>query len=645
MILTSVHAHNFLKYRSLELDDLPEKGVLAISGENESGKSSIGETICFALFGRTFSLSDEEIHKAILWGENECAVTITFKLKDGDSKHYELARFLDSSGNHSARLGEVGAGDAPFARGIDAVHSTLHNMLGFEIEEFMETFYLAQREITSPHGHSEVVKNMAGISLLESVDDDFRQEIAEVEQEIEKTQARMDEVVQQQQELALDSALLAKLEESQQSFTAALEEVETKSASLTEETDSYHEMMTKLLIARDKCSGIRMWMFLIAMVVLAAGACWWLLTEQPQNPFSLWLQGVVAQQLPALPLAKLLSGFLVTAVVGAVIYLLLLTRLWSWGGQVKQLEPKGAGLAELLHALADNELLVEKIAFSTESSSELQTEPEGSDPEAESGEITADETEEAASVISLDTPRPEKERTQNIARRTEMAAASSREVKHLAEEWLGWFRQKQQLLSSRLATVNGEVEDETRRVNENASLDEVISSLQEVIHNFEERIGERMLGCEIISGAITHFSHLFNRTIRELVGNTLPRFTQGRYEHLQIEPDLTVAVFSSEKRGFMALDEISSGTQRQIMLALRIAMAQTLVIRVNRGRQFLFLDEPFAFFDAERTRTSLAVLPELSDSLSQVWIVAQSFPEGSTFSREVRCDRGVEALT
>ena len=61
MIITHLSAENLLKYKKLELKNLPREGVITISGQNESGKSTIGETVCFALFGRTFSLADEEI--------------------------------------------------------------------------------------------------------------------------------------------------------------------------------------------------------------------------------------------------------------------------------------------------------------------------------------------------------------------------------------------------------------------------------------------------------------------------------------------------------------------------------------------------------------------------------------------------------
>ena len=56
MLITRITAATVLQSTALALPALPEKGVIAISGKNESGKSTIGETVCFALFDRTFSL-------------------------------------------------------------------------------------------------------------------------------------------------------------------------------------------------------------------------------------------------------------------------------------------------------------------------------------------------------------------------------------------------------------------------------------------------------------------------------------------------------------------------------------------------------------------------------------------------------------
>ena len=100
MIIHSIRATNVLKYAELSID-LADKGLIGISGANESGKSSIGETVCFALFGRTFSVAEDEIDKVVRWGENHCAVTLEFSVED---QRYVLSRFLDRDGKHSAKL-------------------------------------------------------------------------------------------------------------------------------------------------------------------------------------------------------------------------------------------------------------------------------------------------------------------------------------------------------------------------------------------------------------------------------------------------------------------------------------------------------------------------------------------------------------
>jgi len=110
---------------------------------------------------------------------------------------------------------------------------------------------------------------------------------------------------------------------------------------------------------------------------------------------------------------------------------------------------------------------------------------------------------------------------------------------------------------------------------------------------------------------------------------------------------MDVSVFSGEKRDFLDLEEVSSGTQRQIMLALRLALSQELVNRSVEGEQFLFLDEPFAFFDEARTKSSLKVLPGLSQEINQIFVVSQDFPEEnmSDFDLHLECFREVDSIT
>jgi DNA repair exonuclease SbcCD ATPase subunit len=172
-----------------------------------------------------------------------------------------------------------------------------------------------------------------------------------------------------------------------------------------------------------------------------------------------------------------------------------------------------------------------------------------------------------------------------------------------------------------------------------------ISSRQDHMAGCKRRIQTRELVCDLSAHGAQHIATTFNRDIRDLVSRTLPLLTQGRYEHLKIDENLDVQVFSNQKRDFMKLEEISTGTQRQIMLAVRLALSQQFINTTLSRPQFIFLDEPFAFFDEPRTRSALQSLPKLSDELTQIWIVAQAFPEGFGFDLEIHCGQGSDVLS
>ncbi|MBF0219868.1 MAG: AAA family ATPase [Gammaproteobacteria bacterium] len=604
MIITSLHAVNVLKYRTLDLDDIPERGIIAISGENESGKSTVGETICFALFGRTYSLDESELSKIIFWGESECSVVVTFKLKDGDSKHYELSRYLDHNGNHSARLGVVGDSENPFARGVTAVYNELQGMLGFNVDEFLETFYLAQREITSPHPHSSVVKNMAGIASMELVADDFLQEINEAEALLQENRQHIGEYQEKLREIALQPEHLGNLQAELEQVNSRQQQQQQQQEQLVDVVETYCTHHKTLLATRSKISGSRFFTFLFMTVALAAGGLWGVLTRLPEHPIAQKASALAAQLLPQVTPPQLLQGLLIAAAVSGFFYLIFLTRLLGAGTRRKALMSKGDPLAQQLsQAIAEDRLDAKAL----------------------------DEVEQ--------------QQLQRLVERVSEMHAHATEVNQLVAPLHDAFVATQNALRQQQQQLQAAIENEGLRATAATELQTLLNNLQNSCDELQQRIELRQLGNELLQGATAHLSHRFNRTIRELVSLTLPSFTQGRYEHLQIDDEaLSVEIFSSEKRAFMTLDEVSSGTQRQIMLALRVALAQTLVIRLNRGRQFLFLDEPFAFFDAQRTVQALEVLPLLSQSLSQIWIIAQAFPEGVAFAKSITCERGQVTL-
>ncbi len=607
MIIDSVHAKNVLKYESLDLERVPEKGIIAISGENESGKSTIGETICFALFGRTFSLDHDQILKVLRWGENRCSVILEFTV---DGVRYQLGRFLDRDGNHGARLSLVERPEETLARGVTAVGERLTEILGYDFDEFIESFYLAQREITSPHPHSVAVKTMAGVAPLEQVVEDFQEEIAKFDEMLADIDAEVEALRQEQEELDFQEGLLVTLEDNKNALEAEVGANRSRVIRLREALDSYERDYPRLRKARGKRGRSRFWRFLSFVLALVAGGAWGLLTQAGDLPQAQQLQQLLQQQLPGWR-PEWIPGIGIAALVFAFFTLFFWARVGAHNRRARELQAEAGALAEALEAARAITPLAE--------------------PEGQAGD---------------EPPRPDEARYARLLPRIEAVEADPEEVRELVEAELAWLEHQVARKEARLEELGQQIDQELERVQQMARLSEVIDGLERKEAEIRASQEKRRKAIELLEGAAADFSNEFNKEIREMVARTLPVFTQGRYEHLRIDPDLTVKVFSSDKHDFMDLDEVSSGTQRQIMLALRLALSQKLLNRKVKGAQFAFLDEPFAFFDEERTRYALKALSGLSEQLTQIWIVAQSYPEGTDleFAMAIRCSRDLDSL-
>lgn len=598
MILSEIVAENFLKYARLALHELPISGVIAIAGVNESGKSSIGEAICFALFGRTFSLAEDDLEKVIRWGEPTCSVTVEFLL--ADQIRYRITRTLDRDGNHGVRLFMLDGDELLLARGRVEVEEAIYDLLGYGYDEFIESYYLAQREIIAPQPHSQAVKSMAGLSTLEYVAYELEQEI---EQERDSIDQLQDRIIQQDEALKaldLDPAGLQELESEQHALQTRQEQLQEEGQGLESAFGRYREMLPRRFAARRARGRAAVFRFLALLGALLCGVAWGVLSKLPDHPYSEKIASTLSRYLPQWDAAQHLPWLLYGAGGFVLLFLLLWIRRAALGARLRRQGADVEALAVVLEQALKNPLSGE------------------SSHEAEDG-MTRDELQ----------PMPARIREERI---------SISELEPAVEEIIEAIQARSEEMRQQGIRIGMSLQKERQRRSDAQQLESVRQDLLQQRADHERRIELREHALTLLSGASRNLSQQFNRDLGGSVSRTLPIFTNNNYQHLQIEDDLTVRVFSSQKRDFMDLEEISSGTQRQIMLALRLALAQALNQRTEGGRQFIFLDEPFAFFDQERTRDTLRALPKLDESLSQIWIVAQDFPVGEAFDISVTCE-------
>jgi DNA repair exonuclease SbcCD ATPase subunit len=734
MIIHRVWAQNVLKYATLELDDLPPQGLIGVSGANESGKSTIGETICFALFGRTYSYAPDEIVKVIRWGEPSCAVTVDFSVND---QRYTVSRSLDDQGNQGVRLSDPN--ETTLERGIEPVRNRLETLLGFGFDEFIESFYLAQREITTPHPHSMAVKKMAGIAALEQVAAEATEEIRQQHTTIGDTEHAMVELEQRMTDLNVDASLLPRLRQEDDDLQRLQAQDAQRVTDLQEQTAIYREVekcVTSAVAAfgraqvddsylgwrahvdrfqasldesvqqspvdaaltdttaelkafahhaaqrlsafdelRQSAAGYRQSLAvrlghgsatpdsdqpaaeslpdtearlqtqLNAVLSRYARVCLGVYIFLPLALLA-WVIWGVSIQTPGSAFAAAVSSWVPNSVWLPAIAGLLSVLFLYVGLRGLMLRSKIAQLRQSVHELDQHIAATRQQADALDGIEEM--------PLSEAVHMLVGLKDEAIAASALQFQQNTGGDLIDAARYGDYQSQLHRLQDHFIER----LNTQYDVFAAQIKTIQGEIAarrdnieqldtqmgDEQVRHQQLHELQAEMGRHQDLLSACQHRIQIRELACDLSANGARYVATTFNRDIRDLVSRTLPLLTQGRYEHLKIDENLDVQVFSSDKRDFMQLEEISTGTQRQIMLAVRLALSQQFVNSTLNRQQFIFLDEPFAFFDEPRTRSALQSLGKLSDELKQIWIVAQAFPAGFAFDLEIRCGQGRDVL-
>ncbi|MCF6281055.1 MAG: hypothetical protein L3J28_02410 [Candidatus Polarisedimenticolaceae bacterium] len=131
MILRSIIADNLFQTRKIRLTELPENGIIAVSGSEQSARECVIESVCFALFGHTC------VSELSYQGIDGGSVTLHFSLDGGEE--YEVVRSIDRHGLQCVSLRIV----AESMELLEVDQGVIDKLIGFSYELFTEHLLLA----------------------------------------------------------------------------------------------------------------------------------------------------------------------------------------------------------------------------------------------------------------------------------------------------------------------------------------------------------------------------------------------------------------------------------------------------------------------------------------------------------------------
>ena len=188
-MITSIELGDFLAHTSTNLDF--DNGVTVFVGHNGAGKSSIIDAITFALFGQHTRKSNKGLIKR---GSNQGFAKVNFTVNE---KHYEAVRKIDSKGTLSAKFSEiVGDERIEIAAGErkqfgESMTHEVEKAIGLDFEKLKVASIVQQGELNAiinakPKEFKELLNAIIGIDKLDvasesmkTVNKEFRQNIRE----------------------------------------------------------------------------------------------------------------------------------------------------------------------------------------------------------------------------------------------------------------------------------------------------------------------------------------------------------------------------------------------------------------------------------------------------------------------------------
>jgi exonuclease SbcC len=195
-----------------------------------------------------------------------------------------------------------------------------------------------------------------------------------------------------------------------------------------------------------------------------------------------------------------------------------------------------------------------------------------------------------------------------------------------------------------LRRVQQDIAAEEMRRDQVAALRRQIHTQQEMVRENQHHVTTRRLAQHLVDRMPARLYGIFTRELQQLVNRLAPLLTDGRYQSLQLDEDLRMQIFSTERSTVMNLTDISGGAYTQLTLAVRLALAQAIIGVAGGNPQFVILDEPFSFGDEHRTRKALEVLPRLSEEIAQVWVIAPRFDADLSFALHLQCSPTSDVL-
>jgi len=235
MRIRRIQLINFKPYKKLILPNENKvfpRGLILIEGPNSTGKTSILDSIIWALWGPTaIGVKNEDLIK---FGERYCRVMVEFEV---DGKRYLIDRSYDRSAGMQVVLYQYDESKGKFvdiASKSGEVSKKMQEVLQIDYKQALSTVMVRQGEVNelavaSPASLRELISKVYSLDLLEKVNDVLKKEENLLNEKLNELQSKY-----------------VPIERIEKQLKEKNDELESKKSNLKERKNELEELKTKI---------------------------------------------------------------------------------------------------------------------------------------------------------------------------------------------------------------------------------------------------------------------------------------------------------------------------------------------------------------------------------------------------------------
>lgn len=171
MIIHSIYVSGFKMIGEPIRINFPETGRIGIFGPNESGKSTLLESIEYALYGLKRGRAPGETREDVVtWGKSKANITLEFT--SGENR-YLLEREIGSKSGHRAKLYVIINGKKELiASRVDRVEKEIERITGMDRDSFTKLVFIKQKDLDalkklSKSSREQLVNKVMGMEVFD----------------------------------------------------------------------------------------------------------------------------------------------------------------------------------------------------------------------------------------------------------------------------------------------------------------------------------------------------------------------------------------------------------------------------------------------------------------------------------------------